>query len=242
MKKIKVVLLLFLLVLLSGCTIESKVVMDEYGKVTEKVNFTESILNLGYTEEAAKRTLDSTIDKYKVAFKARGYSYNVSTDSSTGTVVITNKYDNIMNYFEGTIFSQYVYKQMKWEDIGGYYEIKNVTEHIPYCEDCSDWPALPSIKVSITLPIEATENDADEVDGYTYTWVYDETTPTSKTFHLKIDKNLLKENEVKLEENRKTKNNLNVVLKIFCVFVVIIIFVMLIMYLIKRYKKNKIEY
>lgn len=242
MKKIKVTLLLLLLVLLSGCTIESNVIMDEYGKVTEKVSFNESILNLGDNEEDAKVILDSIINKYKAAFKARGYSYNVSTDSSTGTVVITNKYDNIYDYFESTIFSQYVYKQMKWKDVDGYYEINNVTEHIPYCEDCSDWPALPMIKVSITLPIAASEHNADEVNGNTYVWIYDENTPASKTFHLKIDKNLLKENEVKLDKNKKIKNNINIVLKVLSVFVIIVIFVTLIVYLIKRYKENKIEY
>ena len=131
---------------------------------------------------------------------------------------------------------------MKWKDVDGYYEINNVTEHIPYCEDCSDWPALPMIKVSITLPIAASEHNADEVNGNTYVWIYDENTPASKTFHLKIDKNLLKENEVKLDKNKKIKNNINIVLKVLSVFVIIVISVTLIVYLIKRYKENKIEY
>lgn len=242
MKKIKILILVFLLLLLSGCSVESNLVMNEYGNVTENIIMNESIFNLGRSKSSAKEIIDSTLDKYKIALNSRGYKYDTQINSKDAKISITNEYDNIMDYFESTVFSQYVYKQMKWEDIGEYYEINNVTEHIIYCGDCSDWPALPSIKVSITLPVAATENDADKVEGYTYTWLYNETTPASKTFHLKIDKNLLKENEIKLEKNRKTKDNLNVALKIFCVFVIIAIFVMLIMYLIKRYKENKIEY
>lgn len=243
MKKIKVtLLLLLLLVLLSGCTVESNVIMDEYGNVSEKVSFNESILNLGDNEEDAKRTLDSTISKYKAAFKARGYSYKVSTDSSIGTAVITNEYDNIYDYFESTIFSQYVYKQMKWEDVDGYYEINNVTEHIPYCEDCSDWPALPMIKVSITLPIAASEHNADEVNGNTYVWIYDDNTPATKNFHLKIDKSLLKENEIRVQNSKKTKNTLSIIFKVLIVIVIVAVGVIFILSLIRKYRENKIEY
>lgn len=242
MKKIKITLLLFLLVLLSGCTVESNVIMDEYGNVSEKVSFTDSVLNLGDNEDDAKRTLDSIIGKYQIALNSRGYSYNISTNSNTGNVVITNNYDNICDYFEGTVFSQYVYKQMKWEDIDGYYEINNVTEHIPYCKDCSDWPALPMIKVSITLPVAASEHNADQVNGNTYVWIYDENTPTSKNFHLKIDKSLLKENEIRVQNNKKTKKTISIIFKILIIIVLIAVGVIFILSLIKKYKENKIEY
>lgn len=227
------------MILLTGCSVESNVVMNEYGKVSENVTVLEKLSNLSTNEGMAKTMLKSTVNKYKTALDSREYSYETKIKNNNGIVEFTNKYNNIMDYFEGTVFSQYIYKQMKWTETDEYYEISNVSEHITYCKDCSDWPALPSIKVNISLPVSATEQNADEINGTTYTWLFDKNTPASKNFYLKINKKHLKENKILVKEKKKQKKKFLVIV---IILITLVSLILIATYLIKKYKKNKIEY
>ena len=242
MKKIKIIVFICFMILLTGCSVESNVVMNEYGKVKENVIISEELSNLSTNEKRAETILKSTLNKYKVALDSREYSYDTKIENDKGVVKFTNNYNNIMDYFEGTVFSQYVYRQMKWTETVEYYEISNVSEHIAYCEDCSDWPALPVIRVNITLPVSAAEQDADEVNGTTYTWIFNKDTPASKTFYLKINKNNLKERKNVVKKKKRQKKALSLISKILLVLMFLGILMLIIKYLIKKYKENKIEY
>lgn len=242
MKKIKIIVFICFMILLTGCSVESNVVMNEYGKVKENVIISEELSNLSTNEKRAETILKSTLNKYKVALDSREYSYDTKIENDKGVVKFTNNYNNIMDYFEGTVFSQYVYRQMKWTETDEYYEISNVSEHIAYCEDCSDWPALPVIRVNITLPVSAAEQDADEVNGTTYTWIFNKDTPASKTFYLKINKNNLKERKNVVKKKKRQKKALSLISKILLVLMFLGILMLIIKYLIKKYKENKIEY
>lgn len=242
MKKIKIIVFICFMILLTGCSVESNVVMNEHGKVKENVIISEELSNLSTNEKRAETILKSTLNKYKVALDSREYSYDTKIENDKGVVKFTNNYNNIMDYFEGTVFSQYVYRQMKWTETDEYYEISNVSEHIAYCEDCSDWPALPVIRVNITLPVSAAEQDADEVNGTTYTWIFNKDTPASKTFYLKINKNNLKERKNVVKKKKRQKKALSLISKILLVLMFLGILMLIIKYLIKKYKENKIEY
>ena len=242
MKKIKIIVFICFMILLTGCSVESNVVMNEYGKVKENVIISEELSNLSTNEKRAETILKSTLNKYKVALDSREYSYDTKIENDKGVVKFTNNYNNIMDYFEGTVFSQYVYRQMKWTETDEYYEISNVYEHITYCEDCSDWPALPVIRVNITLPVSAAEQDADEVNGTTYTWIFNKDTPASKTFYLKINKNNLKERKNVVKKKKRQKKALSLISKILLVLMFLGILMLIIKYLIKKYRENKIEY
>lgn len=242
MKKIKIIVFICFMILLTGCSVESNVVMNEYGKVKENVIISEELSNLSTNEKRAETILKSTLNKYKVALDSREYSYDTKIENDKGVVKFTNNYNDIMDYFEETVFSQYAYSQMKWTETDEYYEISNVSEHITYCEDCSDWPALPDIRVNITLPVSAAEQDADEVNGTTYTWIFNKDTPASKTFYLKISKNSLKEHEIVSKKNKSQKKVFSLGFKIFISLVFLGILIIIIKCLIKKYKENKIEY
>ena len=71
------------------------------------------------------------------------------------------------------------------------------------CSDCSDWPALDDVILSITLPVSAEEQNADEIDGKTYIWKYDKNT-NDKNFYLKVSKSALKQNETEYIKHQKS--------------------------------------
>ena len=242
MRKIKIIIFVCFMILLTGCSVESNIVMDEYGKVRENVVISEELTRLSTNKDRAETILKSTVNKYKTALDSREYGYDTKIKNDNGIAEFTNNYSSIMDYFENTVFSQYIYKQMKWTETDEYYEISNVSEHITYCEDCSDWPELPAVKVNITLPFSAVEQDADEINGTTYTWIFDKDTPASKTFYLKINKNDLKENEAELERNKNQKKDFSKALKIIIILIASGILILIIKYLVKKYKENKIEY
>ena len=150
-------------------------------------------------------------------------------------------YDNICKYFGNSAFNQYVYKYMDCIENEYYYEIKNATDYIPYCSDCSDWPALDDVTLSINLPIQAEEQNADEINGTTYIWNYDKNTK-DKDFYLKISKSALKKNEedyLKAQERKQTMKKLIILGVIVCVIIIIGV-IGIVLY--KKYKKNKLDY
>ena len=138
MKKIKVLLLVCVLFLLSGCVVEANIDMNPHGKVTEEVVISDSISKLGGSKERADLYISQVLNKYKPALDSREYTYSSKINSKSGVAVMTNTFDDINTYFEDTVFSQYLYRQMKWIETDEYYEIYNVTDHITYCPDCSD--------------------------------------------------------------------------------------------------------
>ena len=242
MKKIKVIVLLFIVIILSGCTVESNITMDAHGKVTEEVNISEKISKLGNSKEESEDYIKDVLDNYKLALNARDYNTEIVTKNDKSSAIITNNYDSIINYFEDTVFSQYIYRQMKWNETDEYYEIYNVTDHINYCPDCSEWPRLPLVKINITLPVSAIENNADEINGNTYTWVYDKNTPSTKKFYLKISKQELKNNEIIYNKKEKQKKEIKKTVTVITVLIVGIIVSMYGFYLYKKAQKNKFDY
>ena len=239
MKYFKLFLILFALLLLSGCTVNEKVTMDYDGKVSQTVTFPVKVQKL--TKKDFIKYAKNVIDIYRPALDARGYEHASVYGKKNSKVVFNNSFDNICEYFGKTVFSQYVYKIVKCAEDNGYYVIKNETEYIPYCADCLDWPSLDSVRFSIVLPIKPEEHNADKVDGKTYTWIYDKDT-RDKDFYIKISIDELEKYKANYEEYLKKQQ----LIKRLKVVAVILIFAagiaIFALYMYKQYKKNKIEY
>ena len=123
-----------------------------------------------------------------------------------------------------------------------YYEITNATDYIPYCSNCSDWPALDDVTLSISLPVSATEQNADEINGTTYIWKYDENTNDDKSFYLRISKSALEESEQRYNEEQENKKNRNTIITICVIAGIVIALGLIIIVLYTKHKKNKIDY
>lgn len=240
MKNIKRILILLIIVILTGCSVNVNVTMNESGGISEEVDVLTPSSLISDKKDRIDSYLTTAIKSYMPAFERRNYTSSIiNNPKGDSGVKLTNSHDNICKYIENNIFSQYVYKNIRCTDNDGYYEIKNITDHIKYCDYCIDRPSAENINLKITLPIKAEESDADEVNGNTYIWKYDKYTDDSKTFYLKINKEKLRKNEVKLKKQNKFKNiGLRIVIS-----VVIIVFALIIFSkLYKKYKNNNLEY
>lgn len=240
MKNIKKILILLIIIVLTGCSANASVIVDEKGRVKEEVDVLIPSELISNKKNRIESYVNTAIASFKTVLERRGYSTSIiNNPSGNSGAHVYNNFDNICQYAENTIFSQYLYKHIKCTEEDEYYELKSTTEHIKYCSDCNDWPAIENVNLKITLPVKAEESDADEISGNTYIWKYDEDTLDSKTFYLKINKEKLRKNEVKLKKQNKFKN---IGVRI-AILVIIIIFVLIIFSkLYKKYKNNNLEY
>lgn len=236
MKKSRFIIIILAMLFLSGCTVRSNVEVNYDGTVKENVKVLENNAIFKSNKYSQKQLIESSINNYKTALDYRKYTYEAEQGEKLSGLNATKTHDNICSYFQDTIFNQYVYKHVKCMEDDYYYTIQNDTNYIPYCSNCSDWPSLDDVVLSIKLPVLATENNADEVNDSTYIWKYNKYSPENKTFHLKISKSALKEYEEKYNKEQRMKSIIR-----YSIIIVSIIVVFIILYLIgkKLYKKNQ---
>lgn len=234
----KVIICIIFLIILSGCTIKDNVIVNYNGSVKEEVHVLQKNDIIGNN---LKSMVDNKISQNKLVLDYKKYNYNYEKGSELSGAVIYKNYDNICSYFENSAFNQYVYKYMDCNLNNGYYEIKNDTEYIPYCPECSDWPALEKITYKISLPIPAEEQNADEINGNTYTWNYDKDT-TNKNFYLKISKSKLEDYKSNYIKNKKQKENNKkyIIIGIGIAVLFVILIGSIALYI--RHKRNSIDY
>lgn len=240
MKNTKKILILLIIIVLTGCSANASVTVDEKGKVKEEVDVLIPSELISNKKDRIESYVNTAISSFKPVLERRGYSTSIiNIPSGKSGAHVYNSFDNICKYAENTIFSQYLYNNIKCTEEDEYYELKSTTDHIKYCSDCNDWPAIENVNLKITLPVKAEESDADEISGNTYIWKYDEDTLDSKTFYLKINKEKLKESEKKLKNKTNFKN---ITVKITLIVAIIFSFLIIFSKLYKKYKNNNLEY
>lgn len=241
MKKIKILMLLVLIILVSGCKIRSNITVSYDGSVVEKVRITEA--KDGESIEYYSNYIDEEIIGYRTLINYGKYNYEKINNSTTYGVEFYKKYDNICSYFQDTLFNQYLYKHIHCEDGDAFIIIDNDTPFLEKYddEDYSNPLDLSDVELSISLPVRAYEHNADRVEDNVYIWEFNEET-IDKNINLKILKSDLDEakiNHKKSIEVKKQKDTLIIIAVIICI-IVGIAFVAFTLY--KKYQENKLDY
>lgn len=242
MKKYKFIIIILAVLFLSGCTVRSNVEVNYDGTVKENVKVLVNNVMFKSDKYSEKQLIESSISNYRTALDYRNYTYEAEQGKELSGLNATKNHDDICSYFQDTIFNQYVYKHVKCTEDDYYYTIQNDTNYIPYCSNCSDWPALDDVVFSIKLPILATENNADEVNDSTYVWKYNKYSPDNKSFYLKISKSALKEYEEKYNKEQKIKSIIKNSIMIVSIIVIFIILYLIAKKLYKKNQENKLDY
>ncbi len=242
MKKLKVIgLIIATMFLLSGCTIKGEITVNYDGTVEESVSVLASTKVFESDAYSKEEMIDSILSNYQAVLNYKNYSYDYVLDDELSGARVYKTYDDICDYFGNSAFNQYVYKYMDCTETDEYYIITNATNHIAYCSDCSDWPALDDVEYKIILPFSAEQN-ADEQDGNTYIWRYDENSAEDKDFYLKISKASLEEAKEEYEKQLEEQKNKNLIITV-CVIASILICIVIILFILyRKHKKNKLDY
>ena len=237
----KILILVLAIILLTGCTAKSEVKVNYNGNVREKVTVLSNTVAFKNDKYSIKQMIEASISNYLKALEFRGYKFETVEGKKESGAYFTNNYNNICSYFQNTGFNQYVYQHISCVEDDKYIIIKNDTEYIPYCENCSNWPSLNKIKLELTLPVNALENNADSINNKTYIWNYDENT-TNKDFYLKISKQELNKNKITVMKQNKDKKVKNMIIVVFGIALVIGCITIISLILYKKYKNNRLEY
>lgn len=200
----RIIIYLVCILLLSGCTAENNITMNYDGTTSEKIDIINNNENIKYGNKSIEDSISLFLKKYETALKVGKYGTDIHVGENQSGVKISRSYDDICSFVNQTIFSQYVYDKFDCIENDYYYEIKSVGNAIKNTDRYDTWLAPDTIKISINLPVSAEEQNADEINGNTYIWKYDENA-TDKNFYLKISKSALKQNEEEYLQNIEKK-------------------------------------
>ena len=145
MKKIKIFIFLCLILLLSGCSVEYDLTLNDDLTVSEKVNYLYDM----FKRNGEDITLTSREDEY-----------------NTYATAITS-HDDINDY--ASKFSSDVFDNINVTKDGNIITFSAEQKEL-LSSDTNYSLLYDDITVNITIPFEVTSNNADKVNGNTYTW------------------------------------------------------------------------
>lgn len=242
MKKIKILILLVVLFILSGCSAQYEINFASDGTITENLSLNVKNDDLNYYESNSVISyLNSYLDSYDNVLKFGGYDYNISSKKNNSIIKFDRKVDKLCEVIIKNPFYKYIYKDISCKEDKYYYTIENSSKLIMNEAYEGKEFNIKSLNLKLTLPVNAEENNADEVDGTTYIWKYDENTK-DKDFYIKISKVSLEENKRLLEEQEKSSKLKNKIITISTVIIILLALGIISLVFYKKYKRNKIDY
>lgn len=230
MKKIFAV---FAILILTGCAVNVDVNVNDELKVKEKINVSFSN-SLADNFLSVSDYVDDQVGYYYGTFSNEGYDRDFKQGESESNILFERNLDNICNLVKSS-FSEQLYSEFNCTEDDNYITIQSVgNQKISLPMNMRRFN-VQDLNINVTLPIKATDNNADYVNGTTYTWKYDTNTYEQKQFYLKISKVDLKEKI----RNEKIDSILGVV-KVVSIILVIVSVISFVLY--RKYKSNKIKY
>ncbi len=242
MKKLKFLIAIFIVILLSGCTVKYDINLNYDGTIDETINLNipNSSLNF-YESNSVGSYLNSYLESYDNVIKFGGYEYETSFEKDRSVIEFNRQNSNVCDIFIKNPFYKYLYEDVTCEENEYYYVLKNESVLIMNNEFEGKEFVINNFELRLTLPISAEEHNADQVDGNTYIWKYDENT-TDKDIYIKINKTALEENKKDIERQNEEKERQKVIITVSIVVGVIIVLALISLILYKKYKSNKLEY
>lgn len=179
MKKIKVLFLLLLLVLITGCTGTYNLNIDENLKVKEELNIT-------IQDEASNY---EKVDKLIKNEAKENDSYDLVIEGNDLKLNYTHEYDTIEDYLVDSI----IYKQL-FDHIEYNNEMDEITLSTGNIFNLSTSKLNNSynirlLQVNLTTPLEVIDENSDTISENTYSWTLDSKTKEKEMYIVLNSKN-----------------------------------------------------
>lgn len=229
MKIKKIVIIIIAIIILSGCSGEVNIVIDENDNISQSIKTITEKSDLDFFGQTEKEYISSSYE-FNDSKRLRQYEKEEYDDGENFGVIFSKESDNICDEFKNSYFSSF-FNNIECTDSNNYYEIYATTNYLSCSDDCDEPPELKDVKLTVELPQKAIKNNADEVNGTRYTWYYEN---GNGIFELKFKKNR-KDNNIK--KSFKLGKGEIIFLSTLIVFVIVVISILL-----KKYKKNKLDY
>ncbi len=221
MKKRKFLLLIISVFLLSGCSAEYNLTINEdtmeedINAIFDKARESEYASNMEQIRRTAYYNFDTRENEY----------YTFKKDEDENNIILNYKYrytDN--NLYKSEAFSRCYYKRIV-NVTDDYITIS--TDNQVACLYKDGEKEIDNITVNIRTNLKVEENNADEVNGNIYTWYINDQNYTDKPINIKIKK-----------ERVTTPIEIGLVPTIFIIIIVIILIIFTTFVVITKNKKN----
>lgn len=243
MKKIKIIFLMVLVLVISGCKIRSNVAVLPDGTTIEKVTITQTTKESSFSQKEFSDIIDAELENFETLIRYGDYKYKKVIDKKYFGVDVEKKYENICLYFQETLFNQYIYRHISCKEDEKFIVIANDT---PILEETIEGSVsnpldLSDVQLSITLPTKAAESNADIEKENTYTWEFDNT-PSGKNIYLKINKDDMQQANLHNQNTIKRNKILRIIATIIAVLFIGYNVYKGVLKFYKKYQENRIEY
>ena len=226
-KKFKIILLLFCVIFMTGCTANYDITINDdltltdsgYGDPSEYIYDDPSITLSDRVKNVVRVNID-TINELN-------YKYSVSDGGKL--LKFYNSFKSLNEYKEknGYVYQQW-FRQLDIQDVNGIITLK-ASDFYPYTEQDLDKIVIENLNINIKLPFKVLETNADSIDrrNYTYTWSINRNTK---------EKNIL----LRFDSKDNIKNKTNNIYIIILVVILTIVFGFIIRGFVKFKNINKI--
>lgn len=230
MKKIRNILFIFIILLMTGCSVEYNLSINGDDSITEKVVATEKTKKMeSLTRRKGKNAVSYLYDIYN-----RDDSSNIvsKVEGSNTIATVTASHKDIDEYaknFSSDIFDKVNVSRKNDEVTITAVQKRELGGMSSYS------PLYDSVEVKIKVPYIVTDNNADKIEGSVYVW------NINKEQDLKKIKITYKEDSRKNSVNLKIKNktyNINYGILIVSGIIILLLIIFIIIYF--KNKKNNI--
>ena len=166
MRNKKIILLILVTLLFSGCSVQYNLYINSDLSVNESITATENTYQLRTnTGQEPKVAANTLFDVYKI----KGIDYNVTTTSNEDNTItkVSTKFDSLEDYEE--YFTSDIIKEVKVTQKDKYITLE-FEQEVPLTDYTSKSLVYDSVEVNINMPFTVTNHNADTVSGDTYTW------------------------------------------------------------------------
>jgi len=167
--KNKLILLIVLIFTLTGCTAQYDLEIDT-STITETttVKVPKTTMTKDEANMYAGQEIPITQDPKEKTF------YNANINENQDFYFLSFKHSHNPETFINSYFVKQCYKEVILNEKSGRLELS--TSNLFMCINLQDGFHVDSAKINITTKLKVVENNADEINGNTYTWNIDDRT------------------------------------------------------------------
>lgn len=230
-KKIKLIIILMLVFLVSGCSVEYNFVINEDSSINEEIIASEKTDRLeSMTRLKGEQACNYLYNMFKRNNDTSGVSCSEKNSITYGTArAIYTNIDEYSSKFKNDIFEKV--EVLKNED-----EITlTATQKEKLGGEGGTTYIYNGIKINITVPFEVVENNADSVSKNTYTWIIKEDKKVKNIKLVYKDKELPNHANIKISDNKY-----NLKYEYFIVGAIVAIVLGIVVFVFMKSKKNNV--
>lgn len=230
-KNIKILMLLIFVFLVSGCSVEYNLVINEDSSINEEVVASENTNRLeAKTRLKGEQAFNYLYNMFKRDNEDISTNYSEKNSIAYGTArTIHTDIDDFASKFSSDIFEKV--EVLRNEDE----IILTTTQKDMIGTDLTTSYIYDNIEINITIPFKVIEHNADSISKNTYTWKIE------KNQEKKTIKIVYKDNELPNRANIKINNNkYNLKYEYFIVGSIILIILSIIVFVFIKSKKNNV--